>query len=291
MSAFSEAFENARGAAANGLRVFPTHTVADGRCSCGRECNSPGKHPRTANGLKDASADERQLLQWNDRWADANWAVACGSNVSVIDIDTKAGADPTEIISDYELGGRPTVWTGAALAGELEGVRGAHVYSANGVRTGPTGAAGVEIRGPGAYVLLPGSRHVSGVAYEWANGARPWTTELQPVPAALVPRRQVTRNAPNVSTGERVGHGERHAHLRDFAVRLVRAGITDERLLAAHLWTQFHEACDPHPEPEAGSIEKLAAWAASSEIADRERDRAQDRESGSTRPGCSSRPA
>ncbi len=137
MSAFSEALRTPRR-----RRERPPGVPHPQRCRRAllvrRECNTPGKHPRTANGFKDASADERQLLQWNDRWADANWAVACGSNVSVIDIDTKAGADPTEIISDYELGGRPTVWTGAALAGELEGVRGAHVYSANGVRTGPT---------------------------------------------------------------------------------------------------------------------------------------------------------
>ena len=270
----STAFETAQDFAAHDLPVFPTHTVIDGRCSCGKQdCSSPGKHPRTPNGHKQATTDEGTLLHWNDQWPDANWALACGGFVSVIDIDTKAGADPAEIIGDYELAG-PTVRTGEATAGNLAGERGAHVYCANGTRTGPTAVPGVEIRGAGAYVLLPGSRHASGVAYEWSNGARPWSGPLPPVPEHLVPRRAGSgRGGPPRDPDARVRHGERHTHLTDFAVRLVRAGVTSERVILAHLRTQFRETCEPEPEPEPGSIEALAAWAASSDIAGREQER------------------
>jgi hypothetical protein len=271
----TSAFESARDFAEHGLRVLPVHTAIDGRCSCGKgACDSPGKHPRTANGLKDASADERALLTWNDRWPGANWALACGAHVSVIDIDSKAGADPSEIIPDYELEDRPTVWTGEALEGDLVGTRGAHVYCAPGTRTGLTGAAGVEVRGDGAYVLLPGSRHVSGVAYEWRNGARPWDVELQPVPEALVPRRaEKTAAAAPRDPDDRVPHGGRHNHLKDLAVWLVRAGVTSERVILAHLLTHFEVTCEPDPPREPGRVEKLASWAAGSDIAERERRR------------------
>lgn len=48
-----------------GWPVIPLHTPTPGGCSCGRaECGSPGKHPRTQNGLKEATADQNQIIQW-----------------------------------------------------------------------------------------------------------------------------------------------------------------------------------------------------------------------------------
>jgi hypothetical protein len=91
----SGAFETAREFAAHQLPVFPTHGVIDGRCSCGKsDCESSGKHPLTPNGFKDATTDERRLLHWHQRWPDANWAVACGSLVAVVDVDPKNGPTP-----------------------------------------------------------------------------------------------------------------------------------------------------------------------------------------------------
>lgn len=61
--------------AARGWRVFPAHTVADGRCSCGEDdCASPGKHPRTQHGVKNATRKASQIRQWWTRWPDANVA-------------------------------------------------------------------------------------------------------------------------------------------------------------------------------------------------------------------------
>ena len=49
--------------ARRGWRVLPLFTASDGRCSCaaGQSCDHPGKHPRTRNGVKDATTDERSL--------------------------------------------------------------------------------------------------------------------------------------------------------------------------------------------------------------------------------------
>ena len=56
-----------------GWSVFPLHNAPGGRCSCGKpDCGSPGKHPRTQNGLKDASTDPAVIAGWWKRWPAAN---------------------------------------------------------------------------------------------------------------------------------------------------------------------------------------------------------------------------
>jgi putative DNA primase/helicase len=136
-------------------------------------CRPHGKTPLTKNGFRDATRDERQIRTWWDRWPDANIGIACGaSGIVVVDIDSKAGADPREVIPALGLDGYPVVWTGEAPApspecpNSLEGVRGAHVYFRGNLPTGKTTISGVEIRGEGAYVLAPPSVHPSGVPYE-----------------------------------------------------------------------------------------------------------------------------
>lgn len=249
------AFETARDFAQHGHPVFAAHTVGDdgAGCSCGRDCGSPAKHPRTRNGLKDATTDERVLLAWDARFPGSNWAVACGDRFSVLDIDPKHGADPHEVIGANDLAG-PTVWTGEALGGALAGQRGAHVYCLNGVRTGPTSLAGVEVRAAGAYVLLPGSRHSSGVAYEWSDDARPWTSPLVAVPEALSP--QNAREAPRASAiGETIPAGQRDTVLTSLAGTMRRRGMHEAAIAAALLATNRDRCRPPLSDAE---VEKVA---------------------------------
>lgn len=80
--------------AAHGWSVFPVHGIVDGRCCCGAsDCSSPGKHPLTRRGLKDATTDERMVAAWWERWPAANLALATGraSGVVVVDIDVPQG--------------------------------------------------------------------------------------------------------------------------------------------------------------------------------------------------------
>lgn len=183
----SSAAETALDAAAHGLRVLPTHgTTPGGRCTCARGalCAWPGKHPRNRTGITGATTDRKKITRWDKQWPDANWAVALGTNGTVvIDIDPRHGGDPHEVIDALGLNDAPTVLTGEATQGCLEGTRGAHVYChAPGARSFKTDLPGVEVKGEGGYVLLPGSRHVTGVSYEFASTARPWTTPLPPLP-------------------------------------------------------------------------------------------------------------
>ena len=50
--------------AALGYAVVPVHSIKnDGSCSCkdGKSCNSPGKHPRTQNGIYGATRDPDKI--------------------------------------------------------------------------------------------------------------------------------------------------------------------------------------------------------------------------------------
>src|SRR5262245_28545135 len=79
-----------------GWSVLPVHTVTNGQCTCGNvTCASPGKHPRTAHGVKDATSDEATIRQWWSQWPKANIGIATGaiSGLVVLDIDPRHGGD------------------------------------------------------------------------------------------------------------------------------------------------------------------------------------------------------
>jgi hypothetical protein len=82
--------------AERGWYVFLIHCVRNGRCTCGRtDCSGPGKHPRTGNGLKDASTDPETIRGWWKRWPDANVGIVTGevSGIVVVDIDPRYQGD------------------------------------------------------------------------------------------------------------------------------------------------------------------------------------------------------
>src|SRR5690242_10791064 len=65
----------------HGLHVFPVYEPHGRECACGAgsTCKSPAKHPRTANGLKDASSDLSRIDRWWREWPTANVAVGTGA--------------------------------------------------------------------------------------------------------------------------------------------------------------------------------------------------------------------
>ncbi|MBC8422882.1 bifunctional DNA primase/polymerase [bacterium] len=151
-----------------GWRVFPLHSMQDGACSCGNtSCTSPGKHPRTKRGCKDATTDERRIRAWWKRWPDANVAIATGqgSGLVVIDVDPRHGGDDSWETLQHELE-LPATWEVRTGGG------GVHAYFSY-----PEGAAitigasvlgpGVDHRGNGGYVVAPPSNHASGGTYFW----------------------------------------------------------------------------------------------------------------------------
>jgi hypothetical protein len=161
----------ALGYARQGRPVFPCHTPADGGCSCGlADCSSPGKHPRTRHGLRDASTDPRVIEGWWRRWPAANVGMLTGrlSGVVVVDVDPDHGGIDTmrRLVAEHAaLPAGPRVHTGSGGWHVLFAWPGREVRNSTG-RVGP----GVDIRGDGGYVIAPPSLHVSGGRYVWTSG-------------------------------------------------------------------------------------------------------------------------
>jgi Bifunctional DNA primase/polymerase, N-terminal/DnaB-like helicase C terminal domain len=145
--------------AARGWPVVPCHSIRRGACSCGKaDCCSPGKHPRTQNGLAEATSSAEQIRSWWGRWPDANIAVRCDS-LFVLDVDPRHGGD----VRLERLKGMPTTLRVRTGGG------GWHLYMKGPGRNGwrKQIAAGLDVQaGPGKYVLAPPSNHASGKCYE-----------------------------------------------------------------------------------------------------------------------------
>jgi hypothetical protein len=166
--------------AALGWPVLPLHTPGDGgRCSCGRgDCPTPGKHPRTRHGLRDASTNAPWIRAWWAAWPDANVGVATGRLVVVDVDDAKGRAALAALEQDHE----PLPRTLTAASG-----RGAHLYFRAGTQrvansVGRLGA-GLDVRGRGGYVVAPPSLHADGHRYRWSTRHRPallprWLAQL-----------------------------------------------------------------------------------------------------------------
>src|SRR5262245_13325917 len=99
--------------AGRGWPVLPLHWNDNGRCSCGKpDCGSPGKHPLTAHGVKDASTNEADIRQWFSTWPQANVGIACGndSKLIVVDLDDASAEKALSALAEYN-GGLPSCST------------------------------------------------------------------------------------------------------------------------------------------------------------------------------------
>lgn len=174
--------------ARQGWHVFPIFEIGpDGQCACGagQTDRSPGKHPRTDHGFYDATTDEGQIVMWWACWPDANIGVRTGreSGIVVLDEDPRNGGDKTRAAWERQHGVLPP--TVRAKTGGY----GAHYFFAypadQEIKTRPIGP-GVEIKADGGYVVVAGSNHASGGAYDWDTSAHPATTVLAPMPDWLM---------------------------------------------------------------------------------------------------------
>ncbi len=152
-------------AVARGWKLFPCHSITRGECTCskGADCPHAGKHPRTLNGVKDASADQETIAMWREIYPDANWALACGagSGVMVVDVDRRGGIDGFDSLDllALERGGLEALTGGGGL----------HVFVAYeaGFKNHNPLLPGIDFKTDGGYVILPPSRHKSGSSYQW----------------------------------------------------------------------------------------------------------------------------
>lgn len=171
---------------ARGWMIFPCHTIVRGVCSCpkGSDCPSPGKHPRTANGVKDATRNPDMIRTWEERFPHTNWAVACGEDSGIIVIDVDPRKDGFGSIDELETM-RPDGPLPTTLLSNTGGAGRHYIFEY------PTGAnipnrnawlSGVDVKSNGGYVILPYAEHISGGTYTWAN----WGQPLAPLPQDIL---------------------------------------------------------------------------------------------------------
>jgi hypothetical protein len=192
--------------ASRGFLIFPLwHTIEGyGRpaairtreCACadGPDCGSPGKHPRTRQGLTEATSDERLVERWWAMWPHANIGLPAGGNgLAVIDIDPyHEGDDTMAVLTQYCQSEGVDLWATRTIRTGSGGTHLIYRQPAGGIisKSKAFGAAGVDTRGRGGYIVAPPSLHTSGDRYsvvENGHGIAPWpdplTTLLNPAPA------------------------------------------------------------------------------------------------------------
>ena len=236
--------------AARGWAVLPVHTPEGDGCSCSRhDCTSRGKHPRTVNGVKDATADTTRIREWFDKWPMANVGIATGgvSGFFALDVDPGHGGDETLASLEKLNGPLPptlTVHTGGG---------GKHLFFAL-----PKGRAvlsrvgispGLDTRGEGGFVVAPPSLHASGETYRWDDARHPSKLPLaQPPPwlldLACSRDSRLSCNGADASGEDRIPEGRRNSSLTTFAGRLRRSGLEEPEITSALL--EINERrCDP----------------------------------------------
>ena len=250
--------------ARRGWPVVPIHSVHDGQCTCGADdCQSPGKHPRSPHGLKDATADETVIEHWWAKWPNANVAVATGSasGLLVLDVDPRNGGDESlkKVLGGREIPRTPTVRTGGG---------GSHFYfqlpQDATIKSRPSGLDGLDIKAEGGYVIAPQSLHQSGNRYLWADDFSPSEVSLAKVPLwlkQLLSKPKAKTSVKNAGDGQPITEGGRHDFLLRAAGGLRRQGATVEDIQVALLALNRNRCSPPLQDDEVGSITQSAeSW-------------------------------
>jgi Bifunctional DNA primase/polymerase, N-terminal/AAA domain/Primase C terminal 1 (PriCT-1) len=242
--------------AAAGRAVLPVHSVLDGVCACGEPtCGSPGKHPRTRNGLNDATTDTARVMDWWTRAPGANVGIATGaiSGVVVLDIDISTGGSPSLAKLERTYGRLPQTTK------VLTGSGGFHYYFRHPGGTIRNSAGtlgnGIDVRADGGYVIAPPSIHKSNRSYQWLHSL----DELADMPEWLLGLITIT------ATGRRNGHslplagvaipeGRRNADLASLAGAMRNRGMEELEMAAALLVTNQHRCRPPLSDDEVRSI-------------------------------------
>ena len=229
--------------AESGFAVIPLHSITEGQCTCGRaDCASPGKHPRTKSGLKDATTDANQIEQWWSRWPNANLGL---STDGLLVVDDDGGDWPADPVHRLELAAAPAAKTprGGAhfvfLAPDGKAFR----------NTAGMIADKIDTRADGGYIVVAPSVGILG-GYKWVNelDAR---EHLPVAPNWLVEVQLQAQNGRNgrveTTSSEahgRIPEGERNDTLTSLAGTARQRGCTLPELVAL-LRATNDERCDP----------------------------------------------
>ena len=241
--------------------VLPLHSIEGGRCTCGRaDCSSPGKHPRTLRGVKDATTEIAIIRDWWYEWPNANVGIATGatSGFFVLDVDGEEGEKSLREL-EKQHGALPET------VESITGGGGRHLFfrwPGRAIKNKVALAPGLDIRADGGYIVAPPSNHTSGRRYEWKY--------LDEMPLAEAPMWLIDMLSDNTAYGitakpkatdmvlEGVPKGARDTTLFRYACRLRAQGLKREE--AEILVLEAAAKCKP-PFPENEALAKVdSAW-------------------------------
>jgi hypothetical protein len=245
--------------ARRGWPVVPVHSTQNDRCTCGKDdCQSPGKHPRTGHGIKDATTDENKIEHWWAKWPHANIGIATGylSGLLVLDVDPRHGGDESlkGILSGVRVPETPTVRTGGG---------GRHFYfkcpTDLRVRSRNSILPGLDVKADGGYAIAPPSQTMR--KYLWLHGLTHQKVKLASLPPWLTnfltkPKRKNGLN--DAANGGPVTEGRRHDFLLRAAGGLRRQGATTQDIEAALLAVNQIRCSPPLPDEEVQRIAESA---------------------------------
>lgn len=249
--------------AKRGLRIFPVHSIQDGRCTCGNlQCTAPGKHPRTSHGHKDGTTNTEQISKWWAAKPFSNIGLVTGkiSGFFVLDIDPRNGGEESLEELERIYGKIPKTKL------VLTGGGGQHLYfSYPRVNIGCRSNLfrGIDIKGDGGYVLAPPSLHISNHRYEWEVSS--FENNLAPPPQWLLKRldSQHQHNEYNLKDkiflGKAIPEGSRNNSIARLAGLLLGKGMTTNLTLDICLSINKTNCCPPLPAEEVSSVVKSIA--------------------------------
>lgn len=252
--------EHALAYAAQGWRVFPLHTPDEqGRCSCHKtNCDSVGKHPRTMNGLKDATTDEAKIRHWWGMWADANVGIATGAESSIValDVDPRHGGNESLAALLRKHGELPLTLTSVTGSG------GSHfLFTYPGVKvknSAGTVGAGLDVKGDGGYIVAAPSLHASLKRYRWVDQSSPLARLPHWLLVELTERNGASvRTETVVTDDDEIPEGTRNQTLLRLAGRLRRIGLPVEAIGAA-LQIENERRCVP--PLESNEVQGIAEY-------------------------------
>jgi hypothetical protein len=232
-----------------GRKVLPLHSAPAGRCSCGKKvCHSPGKHPRTLNGAKDATTDEARIRAWFERWPNANVGMALDELV-VVDVDPRNGGTPTFADLTAKNGPLPFTWTQSTGGGGQH-----YVFKANCAAYGSGLGPGVDLKsGPNVFIVVEPSVHASGGRYVWLDENGPFESGVLANAPLWLAQKQETKPA-NTTHASLLAEGGRNAGLSKLAYKMRKSGLSIEGIAAALLEENRTKCTPPLEESEVRTI-------------------------------------
>jgi putative DNA primase/helicase len=231
--------------------ILPVYGVRNGMCTCtkGNACTRPGKHPRTTNGVKDATTNTKLIKKWWKQWPTANIAIATGtkSGLLVLDLDPGNGGKESLKAALKQLGKLPTTVT------TITGGNGNHfifTHPKKAVRSDTAGkllGRGLDVLSGGRYFIAPGSVGLKRT-YAWVKGKTMRDLEPAKLPKAWESRLRLGKDdsaakTTSVAVGAEIAEGGRNTTLTSIAGAMRRAGVTEDAMMAA--LNAQNAMCDP----------------------------------------------